>query len=61
MRDVASNDFFWPHMNRQIQIKPKKCKERNKSGKNWNPSLISTDILSLEPSMKRKQEMQLDF
>ena len=44
MRDVAKSYFWWPHMNRQIQLIAVNCKERFKSGKNLKSVVPKTDV-----------------
>ena len=48
MMDVATNCFWWPHMNSQIQVISLYCKECIKSGENLKSVITSTEIVSMD-------------
>ena len=61
MQGVANNDFWWPHMSRQIHSSAAYCQKSIQSGKNLKSVIPQGDVVPLDVLGEPNQEIQLEF
>ena len=61
MRYVANKYFWWPYMDRKIQLTAENCEECLKSGKNLKFFIFSTETANWDPTREANQEILVDF